>query len=120
MTHSKETKKLMGAKSKKHWDLVNKVKGLNHSGHLDAWRLSKHRKSCHQYFIKQQMATPQWANRAAMRLFYDTALPGEQVDHIVPIRGKTVSGLHCEANLQHLSAKENRVKGNRDWPDMWT
>lgn len=57
--------------------------------------------------------TPPWADLTVIRDFYEACPPGHEVDHIIPLRGKTVSGLHVINNLQYLPKRENRLKGNR-------
>jgi len=75
---------------------------------------------------RQIQATPAWIDLRAIDAIYCeaqkmTQLTGVRydVDHIVPLQGRTVCGLHVAANLQPLPSHENRSKGNRYWPDQW-
>ena len=56
---------------------------------------------------------PPWADLSAIKDFYLKCPDGHHVDHVVPLRGKEVSGLHVLENLQYLPAKENMSKGNK-------
>ena len=68
-------------------------------------------------------ATPKWVNwkkvreiyRQAKRLQDFTGVP-MHVDHIVPLQGENVCGLHWEGNLQIIPASENCAKFNK-WDD---
>jgi len=48
--------------------------------------------------------------------FFCSIFPRYEVDHIVPIKGKNVSGLHVLKNLQVITRTENRRKGNHFCP----
>jgi hypothetical protein len=57
--------------------------------------------------------TPSWSQVATIAEFYSKCPAGFQVDHIVPLQGELVSGLHVIENLQYLTEWENKSKGNR-------
>jgi hypothetical protein len=56
---------------------------------------------------------PTWADKSAIKDFYLNCPEGYHVDHVIPLQGKIVSGLHVLENLQYLPAKENMSKGNK-------
>jgi len=57
--------------------------------------------------------TPKWADLKAIEEFYKNCPNGYHVDHIIPLQGKNVRGLHILENLQYLPAIENIKKGNK-------
>lgn len=71
----------------------------------------------------ERNATPPWLTKEhlaqiteiyaeAERLTIETGIT-HHVDHIIPLRGKTVSGLHVPWNLRAIPAPENLSKGAR-------
>lgn len=75
---------------------------------------------CSKRRAKSNKATPQWANLKAIKEIYKMAREltlktgiKHHVDHIIPLNGEIVSGLHVEYNLQVITMRENLSKANK-------
>lgn len=58
-------------------------------------------------------ACPAWADLNKIKEIYLNCPEGYHVDHVIPLQGDNVCGLHVETNLQYLTAEDNLRKGNR-------
>lgn len=88
--------------TKKRWYLANPEKRLA---------------NCRIYQASKLRATPPWLSKAQkreMQNFYLKRPKGFEVDHIVPLRGNNVWGLHVPWNLQYLESSANRKKSNKN------
>ncbi len=63
--------------------------------------------------LKRKLRVPLWADHEKIDEIYRNKPDGYEVDHIIPLQGKNVSGLHVHNNLQYLSPTENKSKGNK-------
>ncbi len=87
----------------------------------------KHPKKCYlksrNYILRKRKALPGWLSDKHKKDIEEIYLQCEEitktsgiehnVDHIVPLRGKLVSGLHVPWNLQILTKEENLRKSNK-------
>ena len=112
---NKEKKREYGAKNKekiretqRQWNKANQSKINKFSANRRAARLN----ATPAWLTDKQQAEMAAIYKEAMAMEKQTGIP-HHVDHIVPLKGKNVSGLHVPWNLQILTATENMSKGNR-------
>jgi hypothetical protein len=93
-----------------------------HRQQLQRWKKTNRPKvnaDWHKYNASKTLRRPPWFNEAEVKDMYllaEILSRGGvtfEVDHIVPLRGETVSGLHVTANLQVIPAYVNREKSNK-------
>ena len=111
----------MNSGQKKYRNGVGKGKARewqqNNKEHLRAYQREyygdKYWERNKKYSDRLEQRTPAWADKKKIYEFYRNRPEGHEVDHIIPLNGKKVSGLHIHTNLQYLSIEKNRRKSNK-------
>lgn len=86
----------------------NKRWSQNNAGRVTAYSRA--------YQLAKARAMPKWLSPdqvADINAFYSSRPDDYHVDHVVPLNGKNVCGLHVRWNLQYLPASENIRKSNK-------
>jgi len=71
---------------------------------------------CALRYARKKNRTPKWLTLIEMnkiKKIYANRPNGYEVDHIIPLCGENVCGLHIPKNLQYLKAEINRTKNNK-------
>lgn len=82
-----------------------------HRASLQAARAARIRSASPRWLTRQHMTEIKAVYEESARLSASTGVRHE-VDHIVPLSGEAVCGLHVPWNLQPIPAEENRLKSN--------
>jgi hypothetical protein len=102
------------------WREANRPKLRALIGRWKAGNKTRTAQSTRKRQAAKRQRVPRWADETQMRVFYKIAAAltrahGVQfdVDHIVPLQGARVSGLHVQGNLQVMRAVDNYIKGSK-------
>lgn len=110
------------AAKKKAWQQANKDKVAEYNKKWKQANRDRHNALGMKRHAAKMNRTPPWLTKeqfAEMKEFYIVAKlmtertgVAHEVDHIVPLQGETVSGLHVPWNLQVIKRSANRAKRN--------
>lgn len=105
-------------------EAVRKWREKNGKEYHSRWRVENAGKTAFYKARRRSLklcATPSWLTdndwRKIDSIYAKAAKTGMDVDHIIPIQGKLVCGLHVPSNLQLLTPNENKAKSNRLPPE---
>jgi len=78
------------------------------------WKLANpkiRREQRAKYRAKKLQRTPGWCDLDQIKQIYSDCPDNMAIDHIIPLQGEFVSGLHVPENLQYLDLSTNSTKG---------
>ena len=108
--------------------IKNREKVLTRTRKWQAEHAEKRKADMHTWYLKNKrsvvanvakrkaaklLRTPSWSNLEKIKEIYLRRPKDRVVDHIIPLQGELVSGLHIPENLQYLTDFENCSKNNR-------
>lgn len=88
-----------------YYNAVGRLRSLKKKNATPKWLTTEHLEQMHFKYMLADLAA------------FETGI-AHHVDHIIPIMGRTVCGLHVPWNLQVLTQEENLKKGNRIPPEL--
>ncbi len=98
------------------WRAMNRAYAKMYSKKYRQENPGKELAKTRRYQLAKINRTPKWLTKTQideMTRIYENCPDGYEVDHIVPLQGKNVSGLHVPSNLQYLTIADNRSKSNK-------
>lgn len=113
------SKKAQQARLYAEWLADHENELAERNSELERAALGKNAAYAAKHRAKLLNAIPAWSDLAVVeRLYTEAAASGMHVDHIYPLQGEAVCGLHVANNLRLLTPLENLKKGNKVSADL--